>query len=199
MAAGNQMRVSDAEREAATAELREHFASGRLDSEELDQRLSAAFAARTQADLGALFTDLPAGGHGQGGQGGGQGAGRPFGPGSFGPRAFGSPLGGGPSRPGQFGSRPGHQGQWQSGDDNGGQARGNAWRASAGRSASRILTSSMLVTALFIVGFLGIFGIGTGRPFGIVLLVAAFALLRRLVFIIFGRRGGRGGCGRRRR
>ena len=30
------MRVSDAEREAAAAELREHFASGRLDQEELE-------------------------------------------------------------------------------------------------------------------------------------------------------------------
>ena len=50
---------------------------------------------------------------------------------------------------------------------------------------------------------LGVFGIGTGRPIGIVLVLAAFALLRRLLFIIFGRgrrgpRGGRG-CGPRRR
>ena len=50
---------------------------------------------------------------------------------------------------------------------------------------------------------LGVFGIGAGRPIGIVLVLAAFALLRRLLFIIFGRgrrgpRGGRG-CGPRRR
>ena len=57
------MRVSDAEREAAAAELREHFASGRLDQEELEMRLSAVFAARTRGDLSALFTDLPSAGH----------------------------------------------------------------------------------------------------------------------------------------
>jgi len=59
------MRVSDAEREAAAAELREHFASGRLStSDELDQRLTSVFAAKTRADLNALFTDLPSSGHG---------------------------------------------------------------------------------------------------------------------------------------
>jgi hypothetical protein len=54
---------------------------------------------------------------------------------------------------------------------------------------------------LFILGILGIFGLGTGRPFGVVLVIAAFALLRRLLFMIFGRRmrGGRGGRGPRRR
>jgi len=45
VAAGHELRVSDAERDAAAAELREHYASGRLDSDELDQRLSAALAA----------------------------------------------------------------------------------------------------------------------------------------------------------
>ena len=59
MAAGDQMRVGNAEREAAAAELQEHFASGRLDQDELNDRLSAAFAAKTRGDLNALFTDLP--------------------------------------------------------------------------------------------------------------------------------------------
>jgi hypothetical protein len=49
---------------------------------------------------------------------------------------------------------------------------------------------------LFILGILGVFGIGTGRPIGVVLIVAAFALLRRLVFILVGRRRRRG-SGRR--
>jgi hypothetical protein len=49
---------------------------------------------------------------------------------------------------------------------------------------------------LFIVGILGIFGIGAGRPFGVVLIFAAFALLRRLLFMIFGRRRARAGRGR---
>jgi hypothetical protein len=203
VAAGNDMRVSDAEREAAAADLREHFASGRLDSDELDQRLSAVFAARTRGDLTALFTDLPPGGHGPAGQGR-QDAGHPFGPGQFGARPFGGgpfgggPFGGGPFRPGQFGPRAGWN-QGQPGDDNGGQARGNGWRATAGRSFGQVAVASVLLWAVFIVGILGVFGIGAGRPFGIVLLIAAFALLRRLIFGIFGRRRAGGGCGRRRR
>jgi hypothetical protein len=52
-------RVGDAEREAAVAALGEHFAAGRIDRDELDRRLEAAYAARTRADLGQLFTDLP--------------------------------------------------------------------------------------------------------------------------------------------
>jgi hypothetical protein len=48
--------------------------------------------------------------------------------------------------------------------------------------------TSALVWALFIVGILGIFGIGAGRPLGIVLLGAAFVLLRRLLSIFTGRR-----------
>ena len=41
------MRVGDAEREAAAAEVREHFASGRLTQDELNQRLDQTFAAKT--------------------------------------------------------------------------------------------------------------------------------------------------------
>lgn len=53
------MRVGDAEREAAAAEVREHFASGRLTQEELNERLDQTFAAKTRGDLDAVFTDLP--------------------------------------------------------------------------------------------------------------------------------------------
>jgi hypothetical protein len=52
----------------------------------------------------------------------------------------------------------------------------------------------LVVAALFLVGTLGAFGIGAGRPIGFVLILAAFALLRRLVF-----RRRVGGCGPRRR
>lgn len=188
------MRVSDAEREAAAAELREHFASGRLTQDEMDERLTSVFAAKTRADLNAVFTDLPSSGHGWasasapgGGSSGASGSSRSSGPfGSFGPGSQGWP-----------GASDGYS-DWQ--------ARGNAWRASAGRSIGRIVTASVLVWVLLIVGILGVFGIGTGRPFGVVLILAAFALLRRLLFMIFGRRrmrsgrgGGRGGRGGRRR
>jgi Domain of unknown function (DUF1707) len=54
------LRVGDREREATAGALREHAAVGRLDPEELDQRLEAAYTARTQADLERLTYDLPA-------------------------------------------------------------------------------------------------------------------------------------------
>jgi len=177
------MRVGDAEREAAAAELREHFASGRLDQEELEMRLSAVFAARTRGDLNALFADLPSAGHpwaSAGAPGGGP--------------AFGGPFGGSPFGPGPFTADA--RREWRQ--------RHDAWQAGLGRRLGRVAFTAFLVWALFIVGILGVFGIGTGRPIGIVLLLAALALVRRLLFIIFGRgrrgpRGGRGRGPRRRR
>jgi len=53
------MRASDAERDAVTARLRDHYAEGRLTQDELDERVSAALHARTFGDLRALTTDLP--------------------------------------------------------------------------------------------------------------------------------------------
>jgi hypothetical protein len=59
MAMGSEIRVGDAEREAAAAQLRDHYADGRLTLEELNERLDQAFAAKTRADLSALTRDLP--------------------------------------------------------------------------------------------------------------------------------------------
>ena len=53
------MRASEAERDAVAAELREHAAVGRLDVDELEQRVGAAFAAHTREELAALRDDLP--------------------------------------------------------------------------------------------------------------------------------------------
>lgn len=53
------MRVSDADREQVAERLREHFAAGRLTSEELDERLAAALNAKTVRDLRAVMADLP--------------------------------------------------------------------------------------------------------------------------------------------
>jgi hypothetical protein len=53
------IRASDEEREKAIDKLRSHAAAGRLEVEELEERIDAAFAARTREDLTALFTDLP--------------------------------------------------------------------------------------------------------------------------------------------
>ena len=53
-------RVGDADREAVALVLREAATEGRLDFTELEERLSAAYSAKTQADLDALTADLPA-------------------------------------------------------------------------------------------------------------------------------------------
>jgi hypothetical protein len=54
------LRASDEERESTVTELREHVAAGRLDVEELEQRVGAAYAARTHGELAELLGDLPA-------------------------------------------------------------------------------------------------------------------------------------------
>lgn len=54
-----QVRIGDAEREQALTALGEHFAAGRLSKDEFDERSTAAWAARTSADLAPLFSDLP--------------------------------------------------------------------------------------------------------------------------------------------
>ena len=53
------LRVGDAERQQAVAALGEHFAAGRLDQDEYDTRVQAAYAGRTRVDLQGLFGDLP--------------------------------------------------------------------------------------------------------------------------------------------
>jgi DNA-binding PadR family transcriptional regulator len=58
-AADNRIRVSDRDRERATARLRDSFAEGRLTREELDERISAALNARTVGDLRRVTADLP--------------------------------------------------------------------------------------------------------------------------------------------
>ena len=54
------LRASDADREATADVLRTGFEQGRLTTEEFDERLQAAYNARTHADLAALTGDLPA-------------------------------------------------------------------------------------------------------------------------------------------
>lgn len=178
---GDGMRVGNAEREAIAGELREHYASGRLTLEEHNERLEAAFAAKTRADLSAVMRDLPsaqsfppptAGAPGPGQQWGGQhwGAG---------------PHGGGAGEPG---TGWGHAG-W---------GAGGPGACGAGRRAGSLFSTMVAVALLGLFGVMAVagFGIGGARPLGIGLLIAAFALLRRL---IFGRRRARGGSRPRRR
>ncbi len=56
---GPEIRIGDAEREAAITALGEHFAAGRLTKEEYDERAEQAWAARTSSALLPLFADLP--------------------------------------------------------------------------------------------------------------------------------------------
>lgn len=53
------VRASDADREQIADRLRKAAAEGRLLAEELEQRIEAAFTARTYGELDALVDDLP--------------------------------------------------------------------------------------------------------------------------------------------
>jgi len=176
MANGYNVRVGDADREAVAAQLREHFADGRLTHEELNERLDQAFAAKTKADLSTVMRDLPQ-------------AARP---------AAGMPYGGtawqGPAWTGPMATRPGP-------DDGSHYGRGGgSGQGSRGFSFAPMIALVWLFVILGAVFLFGGVGGGGGRPLAIVLFVAALALVRRLIGL--GRRRGfpgpRGPRGRRR-
>jgi class 3 adenylate cyclase len=53
------VRASDADRERAARGLRDHYAAGRLNDDDLAERIDAAYGARTTSELAALTADLP--------------------------------------------------------------------------------------------------------------------------------------------
>jgi hypothetical protein len=53
------LRIGDAERDAAATDLGEHYAAGRLTLDELNERLDAAFSAKTHGQLTRIMADLP--------------------------------------------------------------------------------------------------------------------------------------------
>jgi Domain of unknown function (DUF1707) len=53
------LRASDADRDEVAEQLREHFATGRLSMDELNERLDKVYAAQTYGDLEPLVEDLP--------------------------------------------------------------------------------------------------------------------------------------------
>jgi len=59
-AGGPQTLASDTDRDTAAGRLNAALAEGRLTADEHDQRLTAAYAARTRQQLGQLTADLPA-------------------------------------------------------------------------------------------------------------------------------------------
>jgi Domain of unknown function (DUF1707) len=167
MATGFNVRVGDADRDAIAAQLREHYADGRLTLEELNERLDQAFAAKTKADLNTVMRDLPQATR----------------------SAAGTPYGGtawqGPAWPGPMATKPGQDygnGGW-------GGSQGNQRRCGQ-RSAFAPLMG--LVWLALILGSVFLFGLGGGeRPLAIILFFAALALVKRLFG--FGRRRGYGG------
>jgi len=54
------IRIGDAERDKAVSDLGDHFAAGRLNRDEFDDRADQAMQARFSTDLAPLFADLPA-------------------------------------------------------------------------------------------------------------------------------------------
>lgn len=53
------LRASDADRDRTAGILREHYGVGRLDQDELDERVQKAYGAKTHGELSALLGDLP--------------------------------------------------------------------------------------------------------------------------------------------
>jgi Domain of unknown function (DUF1707) len=53
------IRIADADREAAVEFIKRHYAAGRLSDAELSARVDAAYAARYESQLDALTWDLP--------------------------------------------------------------------------------------------------------------------------------------------
>jgi hypothetical protein len=54
------LRIGNTERQEATRVLGDHFAEGRLNSDEYESRVSSSMEAETRAQLRPLFDDLPA-------------------------------------------------------------------------------------------------------------------------------------------
>lgn len=54
----SEVRLADADRERAIVRLSEHYAAGRLDKDEFDERSDAVWTARTAGDVEPVFADL---------------------------------------------------------------------------------------------------------------------------------------------
>lgn len=53
------LRAADADRDTAAETLREQHLAGRIDTDELQERIERCYAAKTYAELDALLADLP--------------------------------------------------------------------------------------------------------------------------------------------
>jgi Domain of unknown function (DUF1707) len=173
MATGFNVRVGDAERDAVAAQLRDHYADGRLTLDELNERLDLAFAAKTKADLNEVMRDLP---H----------VARP---------TAGATAGGSGTTGGQLGL-PGSAWNYGSADD--GRRSGGSYGRPFAPVVLALVWMCVIIGSLFLFG-IG----GGDRPIAVVLIIAAIAFLRRLFGggrrRGSGPRGRRGPKGSRRR
>jgi Domain of unknown function (DUF1707) len=167
MATPTGMRIGHADREAAAASLREHYAVGRLTLEEFQQRLSAVFSAKTDADLARITRDLP---HVS----------------NFGPAlSSAQPPGSLPAGAGAWSQ----QGSWQAGGSGSrGQSAGWGQSGQRGRSGGSAIFGFLLtmVTIAIIASFVfpfALFGIAASRP--LVILLAVIALGRKIFRWLF--------------
>lgn len=171
METGFNVRVGDADREAAAAQLRDHYADGRLTLEELNERLDQAFAAKTKADLNTVMRDLP------------PAAGVPSGG-----RAWQAPGWQAPGWPGPGGPMAPGPGQDYGQGGPGGPGGPGGWgRRGAFAPLMGLVWVFVILGSMLLFGGIG----GGGRPLLIVLFLAALALVRRLFGL--GRRRGCGG------
>lgn len=192
MSTEHNIRVSDAERDAVAAQLREHYAQGRLTMDELNERLDRVFASRTNLELASVMSDLPytaprgvlpSDGVRSGGSSGKWGSGNRY-------------RGGGQDRNGRGWNGQGWGGPAWSGPGSRSGDHGPGGR----RGPGSVLGIIPLVLAFFgLIVLLGAMGFGFGSgPSLIVILLGALAVLRRLLG--FGRRRSmstRRRCGRR--
>lgn len=165
MAPASGLRIGDAEREATAAGLREHYAQGRLDLEEFNQRLNAVFAAKTDADLARITGDLPyVTGHGQ--------------------------LW--PAAAAQQSGRQSSRGSWQQYARDQGSSQQGTWQQGCrqpGRSrAQAVLGALTLIVAIALIASLAtpfaLFGFTASRP--LLILLAVFTFGRRILRRVLG-------------
>ena len=173
MATQPSLRIGDRERDAVAAELREHYAHGRLTLEEFNQRIDAVFAAKTQNDLSRLTADLP---HVRSG-----GAPLPSSGTSRSPQlASGPPLSGGVAAGWPASGWPG--GNWHGSNWSGGNWSGRNHRRGSFAALSTLLAA---VASWLLVYDVLLVGLRFPWPGRVGLLVAIFTLIRGLLRRIF--------------
>lgn len=136
------LRIGDAERDAAAADLGEHYAAGRLNLDELNVRLDAVFSSKTFGQISRVMADLP-------------------GPGRLPWNAWGRPSGWGPDGVPYYGA------QWQRPRPPGPEyRRPRESRAAATPSdrAARFAAISLLIFAMLIWLFTALLFARHGQP-----------------------------------